>query len=496
MADEPHPIGPHEPTEIDHGLSVDDPFEAKLFEILAALRYNTERGHALESVLKEFLVNRDASISVAAEVRKLEAERERHLGEVRKIPPTQQDEDLKSIWFQQDYILSSNIPHKYIPEYVIRKIGPYSQEFEEALGFPVDALLSLSFALLEYLTFKKHMVRFKDETYRFASKEEYADLGFVAIPDVHYIEKWMNVVTLDVREVFRILSGVLAPRDIEIALNVLSLDLGKLPKVPEEIRLPSKPILRLDRETVVILEPDYLARGLPVVYEELSKQVRHFLDSKGKTFEALVQKDIKRLPFKSLAFNVEYGGDYEVDAVLEFKKTVWFTEAASHPLSAASFRGDTVSIERDLERSVRHCLEQGRRCLRYLDSEPFLRFKNTGKRPGIFIVVDGVYPQLNMTTALKLFHEEAPTYVINWFDLRMLLDQPEVVHFEDFLMWRTIQPMPVVCVDEKDYWAYYFDHYAVEPKFREMFPVMQEKELKSFYISARFNNKDYLENIS
>ena len=101
-----------------------------------------------------------------------------------------------------------------------------------------------------------------------------------------------------------------------------------------------------------------------------------------------------------------------------------------------------------------------------------------------------------MTTALKLFHEEVPTYVINWFDLRMLLDQPGTDQFEEFLIWRTIQPMPVVCADEKDYWAYYFDHYAVEPKFREVFRVMQEKELKSFYISARFNNKDYLENMA
>ena len=496
MANGPHPDGPPEPIGVGHDLSTKNPFEVKLFEILAALTYNTERGDALESVLKDFLVKRDASIDVVSEVRRIQAVRERNLRETTKETRNQQDDYTKSSWFQQDCVLSSNIPQKYIPEYVIRKFGPYAKEFEEALGFPVDALVSLSFALLEYLAFKKHMVRFDDKAYRFASKEEYADLGFVAIPDVHYTEKWMNVATLDLREVFRLLSGVLGHSDIESALNVLSLDIGNVPKVPEEIRLPSRPILRLDREKVVILEPDYLARGLPIVYEELSKQVRSFLDSKGRTFEALVQEDIKRLPFKSLAFNVEYGRDFEVDAVLEFKKTLWFTEAASHPPSAASLRGDLVSIERDLEKSVWHCLDQGRRCLRYLDSEPLLRFKKTSKRLGILIVVDGVYPQVNMTTALKLFHEEVPTYVVNWFDLRMLLDQSETERFEEFLIWRTIQPMPVVCVDEKDYWAYYFDHHALEPKFRKAFRMMQEKELKSFYISARFNSKDYVENIA
>lgn len=107
-----------------------------------------------------------------------------------------------------------------------------------------------------------------------------------------------------------------------------------------------------------------------------------------------------------------------------------------------------------------------KRRLQYLKEEPLSHFARKGKVAGVLVLVDGVYPQLNMNTALEPFGEKTPVYVINWFDLRCLLDQPEMNKFEEFLLWRVQQPMPVICFDEKDCWAYYFDNYIHDERLR------------------------------
>jgi hypothetical protein len=56
--------------------------------------------------------------------------------------------------------------------------------------------------------------------------------------------------------------------------------------------------------------------------------------------------------------------------------------------------------------------------------------------------------------------------------------------------------MPVVSFDEKDYWAFYFDHYEQDNEMKKSFETMKEKYLRCFYISYRFNKKDYLEKLA
>ncbi len=55
--------------------------------------------------------------------------------------------------------------------------------------------------------------------------------------------------------------------------------------------------------------------------------------------------------------------------------------------------------------------------------------------------------------------------------------------------------MPIICYDERDYWAYFFDRHEQTPKMKETFGIAQKKLLRGTYISARFNDKRYLENI-
>lgn len=464
-------------------------FYDKLYEILASIQYNSERRKILEDVLRNYLVERNSNIDIAAEARK---------SSTKELGIKDKNEPLKSRLFGQECLLLSNIPHQYIPEYIIQKFSRCSIEFEKIYGFNIDTLWIFAFKLLEYIEFKKNMIHFIDESYIFKSKNEYADVGFMAIPSKTYIEKWRNIITVSLSEIERLFSGVLSIKEIELILQLLSIDIGNLHQDAEHIRFPSTPLFKINDDTVILLTPWYLTRALPSIYESLFKKCKCYLNSKGKTFEKLAQHSLKTLPFKTLTFNAYYGNGFETDAIIAFKKSFWTVEVSSHPPSLKSLKGDIISINKDLKKTIKKCILQGKRCLEHTDDLHLTYFSKNAKTKGILIIVDGTYPQLNMSNmnmVVSFFEEKIPVYIINWFDLRTLLDQPEIEKFEDFLAWRTQQPMPVVCFDEKDYWGFYFDRYEKETKVKQAFETMKENHNILFYISYRFNNKDYLEKI-
>jgi hypothetical protein len=377
---------------------------------------------------------------------------------------------------------------------VIEKFSPFSEDFEKMYDLDFDSLWKFCYKLYEYIEFKKQMTVFSEKSYKFKNREEYANLGFVAVPPRGYVKRWESIVTFSMYEIKRLLSSQVSPREIDVIMDQISLNQTELRK-KREIRFPAKPFLATENDWMVLLTPRYLTRSLPSIYEALFKDVRRYRDSKGGSFEKLGQATLKSLPFTALGYNVVYGDNLETDAVLRFKDSVWFVEITSHPPSAKSLSGDLTSIKTDLRKTVKKCIKQGKRCFQHLNEPALSGYVGKAKHKGIIIVVDGVYPQLNLNTALQLFEEETPVYIINWFDLRTITNEPEVEEFGSFLLWRTQQPMPIVCVDEKDYWAYYFDFYRRSERAKEEFEIMQKKLIRKFYISYRFNNKEYLEEI-
>lgn len=468
-------------------LEQNSKFYDKLYELLATLKYNSERGEMLEDVLKNFLIEKNSNMDICAKAREIY--------QTKNLPHEIKDkkEYLKSEWFKQECLLLSNIPIRYVPEYLIQKFSPFAEEFEKIHELDMDAILKFAFSLIEFMEFKKHMVGFRDEVYKFKSKEEYANPWFVSSPSKEYVEKWKNVVTFSIPELGRFFSGRLSTSEIKKLLKLLTINWEQLQK--SDIRFPSTPLFRTDENTIILLTPWYLTRALPSTYESLFKRCKSYLESKGKSFEKFVQTDVKKLPFEILAFNVRYGNNYETDAIIKFKKSVWFTEISSHPPSLTSLKGDPTSIKRDLKIAIKKCIKQGKRCLEHIDEKPLSGFSNNAKNTGILIIVDGVYPQLNMNTHVTFFEEETRVYVINWFDFITILDQPEITRFEDFLLWRTQRPMPIICFDEKDYWAFYFDRYEPNEEMKRAFEIAKEKQIRAFYISYRFNAKDYLEKL-
>jgi hypothetical protein len=392
--------------------------------------------------------------------------------------------------------LCANIPRSYVPSYLAYKYFPFSREFEEKYKLPVDSLLSFSLGVNEFLNFKKNYLMFNDEVYAFSSKDEYIDLGFVAQPDDEYVTLWKNIITINRSEIERVLSTVLNPEQIQRVLDILSIDLNSPNIHSDDIDFTFTPFIKLDNDTFVLMIESYLIRSLPFVYEKLFKNVKTYNDIKGKTFEFFVYDTLKALPFEGLNYNIFYGKKYEVDAICEFSKSIWFVEITSHPPSIKSLKGHPLSIENDLKKALNKCLNQGERTISYLNSDELKYWGNKAKLKGILIVVDGVYPQLNMNTINKLFDTNTRVYIINWFDLMTFIDQPELIKIEDFLIWRTEQPMPIMSFDEKDYWGFYFDRYLTMPEMRDKFPEMRKKDFKVIYTSPRFTNKQHLRKIA
>ncbi len=83
--------------------------------------------------------------------------------------------------------------------------------------------------------------------------------------------------------------------------------------------------------------------------------------------------------------------------------------------------------------------------------------KNASENPGIIIILEGIYPQLNTTTFFCIAQNklDIPRLIINYFDLKEILNQPNSYLFEEFLIWRTQKNMPIMCNDEMDYWIFF-----------------------------------------
>jgi hypothetical protein len=468
----------------------------KLYEILATLHYNSERGDPLEDVLAKFLVNMNPVFDTEQEVReaflqKMKQSEERHKG-IQKGEYINSDQ-FKTDWFRQESLLLSNISQRYIPDYILGKYAPYEEEFIKKYDFDPNALWLFSFKFAEYFSFKQMQNGFADEVYAFESKKEYADLSFVKIPSPVYIEQWKNLITASKKELRRLFFGLVSPGDFNRVLDILSLKIDEIPDKKEEIHFPTKPFLQTN-DDLILLTPSYLGRSLHTIYESLFKNCKGYLDSKGSTFERIALDLFRQTSTKLLVYNVEYGENnrFEADAIVAYKKSLWIVEASSHLPSKASLQGDSHHVRKDLNRTLNKCCEQGLRALKNIDTISLpAPYKDLGIK-GIIIIVDGVYPNLNIQAYSNQSTNNIPLYVINYFDLRTLIEQPEISDLEEFLLWRTQRPMPVLCFDEKDYWNYYFDRYRQLKDIRDVFKSLQEKGTILMYTGYRFNRKDYL----
>jgi hypothetical protein len=175
----------------------------------------------------------------------------------------------------------------------------------------------------------------KDLNYKLKSKQEYADLGFVKVPDKEYVNNYIRTSTFTEDE----LMNKLSPNDstqVKKALDIISINTNK-DLTTEDIIFHIKPIIKIDNIFIAAF-PNYLTYNLPIIYEMLFASINKYLNDKGKTFEKLAQGAAKALPIKAITFNPGYLNKYGTDGAIKFRKSFWALEASSHPQSKEALR--------------------------------------------------------------------------------------------------------------------------------------------------------------
>ena len=165
------------------------------------------------------------------------------------------------------------------------------------------------------------------------------------------------------------------------------------------------------------------------------------------------------IKYTNLRKNFVYSpSEGEIDGILEFDKNFWLVECKSKPPSIKSLQGDYSSIQNDINKTVKKSETQIGRALENIEKLNINR--NAIENPGEIIILEGIYPQLNTTTFFCIVPNklDIPRLIINYFDLKDILNPPDSNLFEEFLIWRTQKDMPIMCNDEVDYWIFFLKY--------------------------------------
>ena len=388
----------------------------------------------------------------------------------------------------QQIMLNYNIRSSFAVEYVQQYLK-YDEDPKEKDSLKIGLIIRLNLVIADIVIKKSQEKNFDDDVYAFKSGEELCDFSFVQIPSQKYIDNFSKCTTFTVQECMNKLPDV-SVTELQKALHQISISTEK---DLNDVNLLEKPILQIDDQRFQTLQPAYIIRGLPRRCRILLKSHKKFRDTKGKTFEKVALNLLSTIPRSKLYRNIKYSnGKYELDGILNFKKSTWLIECSSRPPSLSALRGNLKAISNDLKKSFWKCEKQVARAFENIQDPSIIRYAKR-KRKGAIIIIDGVYPNLNFRRFWKLPELEKPRYVINYFDLRTMVSQPESLKFEEFLLWRTQKNMPIVAFDEAEYWAFYFDNYRRREKARQTFEALKKNNSIMMYVSARFNDKRHFE---
>lgn len=418
-------------------------------------------------------------------------------------------------------------------------------------GFHIGSLAIMEKVIIETVYAKAHVLKIPNNVYRFKSKTEYANLCFVSEPDIAFQSKWNactiasqdelleafvdNCSYLDAR--YRHLSQVkwkvdsekelaeLRLKEGENILRSLSVDLSESKGGKKISHAYLCPLFRLhsqNNEEIHYLVPFPYLLGSTTHFRiedyiqntpEISTVEQR---SKGEIVEFLAKSIFALFPNRNIIKNFRYKvqeRSYESDLILFFDKSIWIAEIKSHPMFK-KIPFHTSGLLQTFINKTEEGLEQGIRTLDFLDSERKILF-NLGCTKeyedlikGVIVVLDGFVPtflsqnrkfdELLGTSGIYTKMPKATRlYVITILDLYLLNMQTDVRNFENFLIWRTGYRgrFPVVAFDETEYWAFFNDSFLKYPQIKDNFSKMAKKDFFISYISARFNQKDYLEKL-
>ena len=336
-----------------------------------------------------------------------------------------------------------------------------------------------------------------------------------------FIDKWTKIITVTKDEIiqsishsFYNLTGEMIDAEtiagFQNALDALSFSCEAF-IYQKSINLKDTPLLKVGQDKYILLGNNYLVSALPYRCEKALNKCKVYRENKGKLFEKIVLKLFTSTYGSNFHQNIKYGS-YELDGLLNLSHTSWFIECSSHPPNISSEFSDEVKLFDDFRKSVIKCQDQGKRAIEHAADD---EYKNSSlkEKKGIIVIIDEHYPNIS-DAEYKYFEEigksinkslpeqfknqipkiEYPRYVINYFELETIIEQPDAYLFEEFLEWRTQDNMPISCSDELDYWDYFTKMLNDKQREKE-FRICQERHHIIQYIGNRFNNKSYLNKI-
>lgn len=467
-----------------------------LYKILGIHAYNSEKREVLERILFNFLQSPEESLDIKQEVNHIVREMEEEC----KIKPVKsisfidiENKPMLKFFFSHPSVFIYSVTNDSAEFYCKEKYSGYSQEFRERYDINLSSILQVSKAIMLLLFEKSKKVGFSWDICLYLSKYDYLP-NHIEIPPERYINCYSKTITINLKEdLVKLLQlSNTTKHEIHSTLKLMSSQLNDFSNANSPFIFLKKPLLEIRDDVYIVLTPDYLVRGLPLRYETLMWNIKRFRDRKGKIFEKMALRLLSKIPKSSLRKNIPYDS-YELDGLLNLRKSTWFVEIASHPLSEEALTGNIEKIIIDLKKSLWHAERQAIRAYEYFSQQKESDFPMKKVR-GCLILLDGLYPSINENPLVKLWTQpkNIKRYAINFFDLYEILKQPEINKFEEFLLWRSQPDLPILTFDEKDCWAFYFDRYKKDRKLRESLKKLSNMNTTLVYTSPRFNDKRYL----
>lgn len=447
------------------------------YKILGYSFYNSERRPLFDFLIKKFLTLDSDAIDIKKEI---------------SIFKEDSMKDLLSDYFKHfDYIITSGLDYKEIKEYIELRYSSFEELFKKNYGIPLSVFTDICFTILVYLDFKIKNNPYDFPVYEFENKEDYANRKFVAYPSEDYIEKYKEIFTVDIKEFKEVLPSNLN-KYLDKFIDLYSISIDDIKSI-KEFRIKEYPLIKWGDKLIFIDSTLYI-KYLPHKIHILLSKCKSYNSKKGKIFENIALNLIESFPFIRIeSKNIKYD-DYELDALINFRRSTWFVECKSRNIDRKSLLGSIKDVHKDIERIIKKSIKQGERAIDNENHPSISKYKlNIIK--GILIITEGIFPTVQLPSFLyenPTDNSKYPICILNYFELKKILKQPDVHRFEDFIIWRSQKKMPILCFDALDYWAFYNDNYRRNKEMKKAFEECKRKEITKIYISQRFNKKDYL----
>lgn len=453
-----------------------------LYEILATSLYNSERRYLFNHILKDFLISTKSEISMDESVKRF------------SHPKVENVSNILSGYFQEyDHILSPFLDEHEVLFYIAKRYLYYNDIFMKTYNISLEDFVKIVVEL--QLQYKKQAKNFTFPVFEFNDKDEYINQNFFSMPPDNYIKNYKDAFTIDINKFKSTVLDDKLKSAFDTFIKLYSIDFKDELQL-NEFRIKEYPLILCD-SNLILIDPAILIRYLPHKIHILLAELKSYISKKGLVFENLALNLLEQLPFAELLDrNINYD-EYELDGLLNFRRSTWFVECKSRNISKDSLLGNSSKINKDIKKAIKESITQGERAINNVTNPSFNKY-NIKRIKGILIITEGVFPTIQFPSHMietPTDNSVYPVCILNYFELLKIMKQPDIHVFEDFLIWRSQKEMPILAFDAPDYWAFYNDNYRRNKEMKEAFKKMKEKKIFSPYISKRFNNKDYLNKI-